>query len=218
MAREWIFITNAFIVCVPHRPLSTSGLVCFLHFPHGMIRVLIYPSTHERIFIMKKKWDKWCLSIPKISGQKANKCLNTRGHHIRKRHNLYPLTWSSLHVGETESPSSGSFILPCYTQQRNCFIPQQLPSLTHSTTLLSAGGSLRCQAIQGTWWSHVLEPETPQGGRASSSQGWCGHRFSYTHAFHSRGATYLPGHKSDPLQSAISHAGLCQLLKRELVL
>lgn len=46
--------THSF-VCVPHRPLSTSGLVCFLHFPHGMIRVLIYPSTHERIFIMKKK-------------------------------------------------------------------------------------------------------------------------------------------------------------------
>lgn len=178
-----------------------------------MIRVLTYTSTHERIFLMKRMRQmvsEHSKDLSRISGQKANKCLNTKGHHIHKRHTLYPLTWSRPHVGESESPSSSSFILPSYTQLRNCFIPQQLPSLTHSTTLLSAGGSLRCQDIQGTWWSHVLEPETPQGGRASSSQGWCGHRFSYTHAFHSRGATYSSGLQSDPLQSAILQSWLCR--------
>lgn len=190
-------------------------------------RVLTYASKHKHVFIIKE-WDKsWHTNILKISAesQKDKSLINVSTLEVT----IFPnFTLKTFSCGQV--PTQGnqiSKLKPLYSTVLN--ETQKLlhstrflsltPSQDLSTSLPSAGHSLRCQ---DTWWSHMPGPGSPWGARASSPLGWYGHSFPYI-AFHSRGAPYLSGHLADShetaiLQSFYLYRAVCFLLKKGLVL
>ena len=104
------FHHKLFVFFIPH----VLPLGCSLHFQHGMLRVLIYPSTHEHIFIMKAMRQmvfEHSKGLSRTSGQKANKCLNTGGAPYSDFTHSTP-SCAHIPTRESDSPSLSSFIPP----------------------------------------------------------------------------------------------------------